>query len=422
MKNITIRESFDWVYLEDNERNSLSNSEWEHLFRFLEQKYKNENVVEIGIRKLRFINLVGVIQLKTVRIEILPKLNIHHENTVQNRRSLLNMLSLTKRLPVLLNERTLSDFEKVDLSHVLAHLFIIELFKALKRGLYREYNLKSDNLKHLKGRLLVSQHIRKNAYQSVNAYCEYDELSPNVPLNQVLKAGLKVIYPFVQHSLLKTQMYMILEMFDEVSDVYITSSLIDGIQINRQNQHFEPVLQLAIALIKSNSMNTGVNNQIGYSFLFKMNDLYEGYIGECLKMVLASTSYKLDLQHKEKRLLINVHSGRENILLKPDFVVSRMEQNEPLPFFIMDTKWKSVIVNSHLNYNQGDIYQMYAYITAYKSAEKCIILYPRINEEILLPKWLIPDSNPNKYIEVHTIRLETVQNTMEDLERLILKQ
>ncbi|WP_425424976.1 5-methylcytosine restriction system specificity protein McrC [Anaerobacillus alkalilacustris] len=59
-----------------------------------------------------------------------------------------------------------------------------------------------------------------------------------------------------------------------------------------------------------------------------MNDLYEVYVGECLKRVLVSSAYKLDLQHKDKRLLVNIHSGRENISLKPDFVVSSWEDNE----------------------------------------------------------------------------------------------
>ena len=415
MKHITIREAYDWVYLDDH----LTSLEWEHLIQFLEQKYKNENVVEIGIRRLRFINLVGVIQLKTVRIEIIPKLDLHQKDTALNRRALLNMLSMTKQLPVQLNDRTLSQFEKTDLSHVLAHLFITELYKALKRGIFRGYCSRTENINHLKGRLLVSHHIRKNAFISVNAYCEYDELSPNVLLNQLLKAALKMIYPFVQHSTLKTQTLMIFEMFDEVDDVYIHTPIMENIQINRQNQHYEGVMQLAIAIINSTTMSTGVNKQIAFSFLFKMNDLYEGYVGECLKKVLASTSYKLDLQHKEKRLLVNVHSGRENISLKPDFVVSRMENEEPIPLLILDTKWKSILVNSHLNYNQGDIYQMYAYITAYKTAERCIILYPKLNEESLLPKWLVPDSLPEKHIEVNTIRLDKAQHTIDDLCELL---
>src|SRR4051812_19360925 len=108
MKDITIREAYDWLYLGEHQPSGLTTMEWEHLIQFLEQKYKNENVVEHGNRRIRLINLVGVIQLKTVRIEVLPKLDLHHENSVLNRRALLNMLSITNMLPVQLNDRTLS--------------------------------------------------------------------------------------------------------------------------------------------------------------------------------------------------------------------------------------------------------------------------------------------------------------------------
>ena len=116
---------------------------------------------------------------------------------------------MTKQLPVQLNNQTISQFEKVDLMHLIAYLYVTELYKALKRGIYRGYEQKQDNLKHLKGRLMVSQHFRKNIGQSVHAYCEYDELSANVTLNHVLKAALKVIFPFVEQNSLKINMMMI---------------------------------------------------------------------------------------------------------------------------------------------------------------------------------------------------------------------
>ena len=136
--------------------------------------------------------------------------------------------------------------------------------------------------------------------------------------------------------------------------------------------------------------------------------------------MLATTDYKLDQQHKEKRLLINLHSGRENILLKPDFVVSKRDQNEYIPELILDTKWKSIFSGSRLTYNQADIYQMYAYITTYKTAERCILLYPMVNGPAILPKWRVPDAMPDKYIELVMIRLDRLENTIEDLGKVLM--
>ncbi|WP_077618321.1 McrC family protein [Bacillus sinesaloumensis] len=423
MKTLTVREAYDWLYVDEQSPIGLTYMEWDNLLYFLEEKYNGENVVEVGNRRLRFINLVGVIQLNTVRIEILPKINLSHEESVVDRRALLNMLSITKQLPVQLNNQTISQYEKIDLSHLLAYLFVTELYKAIKRGIYRDYKQKRENLKHLKGRLLVTQHIQKNANQSIHAFCEYDELSVNVHLNQVLKAALRVIFPFIQNSNLRIQSMMIFELYEEVDDVYVDTNMLRNIAINRQNQHFKNVLALAEAILKSKSMNTENNNQIAFSFLFKMNDLYEAYVGECLSMLLApTTSYKLDLQHKEKRLLINIRSGRENIALKPDFVVSKIEDNEAIPILILDTKWKSIFSGTNINYNQADIYQMYAYITAYQTAKRCIILYPNVLERSQLPKWKVPEVIPEKYIELTLIRLDQVENTVADLGKVIFSK
>jgi len=418
MKNIIIREAYDWIYMDPHHAAGLTVIEWESLLLFLNQKYQNENIVEYSNGKVRFINLVGVIQLKTVRIEILPKIDLYQGNLEINRHALLNMLLVTKKLPIQIHVKTLSSYEKVDLSHVLANLYITELYKELKRGIYRDYHPLADNINHLKGRLVISQHIRKNAFLPINAFCEYDELSPNIPFNQVLKAALKAIYPYVQNTSLKSQSMMIFQIFKEVDDVYVTLSTLKNIQCNRQNQHYEGVLQIAIAILNSTSMSTGQNDHIAFSFLFKMNDLFECYIGELLKRILISPKYKVDLQHTEKRLLLNINTGRENILLKPDFVVSAKQDQNFVPKIILDTKWKNITIDSRLLYQQSDIYQMYAYIMAYESAERCIIVYPN-TEEAALPKWLVPHSSPKKYIEIQTVRLDKIQHTLEDLEEVL---
>jgi 5-methylcytosine-specific restriction enzyme subunit McrC len=412
MKQVIIREAYDWIFCNEEMTNGLTVTEWDHLLHYLEETYLGEQVVEYAHQKVRFINLVGVIQLKTVRIEILPKIDINQNDEALNRRALLNMLSVAKKLPIELTEQTLSQFEKVDLLHILARLYIVELMKTLNRGMYREYQGKAENISTLKGRLLVSDHIRHNVKRSANAFCEFDELTPNIFLNQVLKAALNIVFRHVQHSPLKISLMNGLTMLEDVEDCFIPKEKLEQILLNRQNKHYEKTLQLAKAIVQSTSMSSQQHQQIAFSFLFKMNDLFETYIGEVLKRMLVSTPYEVKLQHTAKKLLQNAYTGRDNILLKPDFVIETKEQEAKI---IIDTKWKSVIVNGKRNYKQSDIYQMYAYITTYKSAERCILLYPQTQEESDLPKWLVPDYFPEKYIEVKTVRLDTMKHTMEDL-------
>ena len=161
-----------------------------HCADTLVKQEKYHSFVEIGYGKVRFINLVGVIQLSSIRIEILPKLTIHEESEQKNRVALLNMLTISKTIPVSLHESTLNLLAKADLLHIFASIYIQLLLKELRRGVYKEYRLKQENTPSLKGRFLLHEHVRKNAFLPVKAYCEFDEFQEDVLLNRILKKAL----------------------------------------------------------------------------------------------------------------------------------------------------------------------------------------------------------------------------------------
>jgi 5-methylcytosine-specific restriction enzyme subunit McrC len=405
MKCVSIREAYDWLYL----GKQINSSEWDELHRFLREKY--DSFVEIGYDKVRFINLVGVIQLSSVRIEIIPKLTIHEESEHKNREALLKMLSITKTLPINLHESTLSQLAKADLMHIFATIYIQLLLKELRRGVYKEYRLKQENSPTLKGRFLINEHVSRNAFLPVKAYCEFDELQEDVLLNQILKKALTVIFPYITKSNLKTESLFIIEMLQDVSDIRVSKIDLDSVQFNRQNRRFETVSRVANMILSNDMMTSKYSNSRGFAFLFEMNVLFESYIELALRFLAQEKQFDVRAQHDEKRLLINVISGQENIKLKPDFVINGEDFQ-----MIIDTKWKNIVLDGRILYQQSDLYQMYAYVTSYNEAEKCILLYPR-TEDARLPKWQVPGKE--KYIEILTVRLSSFLETVEDLRTIL---
>lgn len=87
---------------------------------------------------------------------------------------------------------------------------------------------------------------------------------------------------------------------------------------------------------------------------------------------------------------------------------------------IMDTKWKSATNNGRSSYVQSDIYQMYAYVTAYKEFQRCILLYPKQEGEVIHPVWEVIDTE--KTIEMCTIRMDEFSETVRELKEIIQKQ
>lgn len=406
MKTISIREAYDWLQI----GKQINQTEWDELLRFLQEKYFKS--VEIGYGKIRFINLVGIIQLSTLRIEILPKLVIHEDSEDKNREALINMLTVTRTLPVTLYGATSSQLAKSDLFHVFAQVYIQSLLTELRPGIHKEYKLIEENSPSLKGRFLFHQHIRKNAFQPARAYCEYDEVQEDVLLNRILKKALKLVFPYITKSSLKSESLYIMEMFDQVADVPIRQNELRNFRFNRQNQRFQAAFIIARLILENQLMTSKYSREQSFSFLFEMNVLFESYIERAFRSLEWEKNLKVVSQHDEKRLLININSGQENIKLKPDFVIYN-----DVSQMIVDTKWKSILREGRVTYQQSDLYQMYAYVTSYELANRCVLLYPK-SEEGLLPKWQVPGQD--KYIEIHNIRLSSFDETLEDLRSIII--
>src|SRR5206468_3355226 len=113
------------------------------------------------------------------------------------------------------------------------------------------------------------------------------------------------------------------------------------------------------------------------------------------------------------KLLKNEDSGRENIQLIPDMVLgTRYEDGKEIWSTIIDTKWKTS------NYQQDDIYQMYAYVTGYLDSMRAILLYPRTEENPIIRNWSLSADN-SKRIHVRSVRIDHLTYTREDLMQIL---
>ncbi len=209
---------------------------------------------------------------------------------------------------------------------------------------------------------------------------------------------------------LKLYLERCLGYLEPVDVVYFTEKELKSITFNRQNERFRQADLFAKLIVERATIYSKGQGASSFSFLFQMNMLFEKYIEVALQEAIGNN--KIISQHAEKRLLRNKKSGRQNILLKPDFVIDNR--------IIMDTKWKSATNNGRSSYVQSDIYQMYAYVTAYKEVQRCILLYPRQEIEADHPVREVIDTE--KTIEMCTIRIDEFSETVRELEGILQKQ
>lgn len=410
-KYIILKEGYDWLSV-GSEDNEVTVSEYRDLCLYLKKNIGNKSIL-YDYNKIKFINYVGIIKVNNLIIEILPKISLSND-IIKDREMLMFMLSKCNKLSVDIKELLNSNILNNSLLDILAKVFSKKLLNELQKGLYREYVSKEEALSMIKGKILISKSIKENIINKNKMNCKYDEFTEDNLFNAILKRAINVILFSIKNDDVKKELNIINNIFNDVSDIYISNNIILNYKLNRMNSRFSECFTLAKLILLNSSMDKSLGKENGFSILFEMNYLYEEYIGVLLEEVFYDSDIKVNTQEKSKYLLWNTLKERNEIALKPDIVIYKDNK----PKIIIDTKWKSASWGNRESYSQGDIYQMYAYITTYMECEECILLYPKI-ENIEHSTWQLNNNIGDKKISISEITLESYEASKKELIKLV---
>ena len=368
---------------------------------------------------LRFINYVGYIRLSTVSIEILPKISLNDSAELE-RKALLNMLSKCGILKVNYSEISSLKLYKESLNEILAYLFSKKLQKELRKGVYGEYVYIEENINSLKGSLRVQEQIKNLASHSSKAFCRFEEFSRDNKLNKILSFFVKEVMKNVKNREALKLLRISEMILGEVDERSVTLNEVNNFSFNRLNKPFEDAFTLGKMIVLGESAFGNLGGDKAYSILFKMNEIFEIYIGKLLKELFYEET--VHMQHSKYKLLVKEESNRGVFKLIPDIVIEK----NGIERVIIDTKWKSVEskFNRH-GVKREDMYQMYAYLTRYKNARTVILIYP-YNERIegedgeYLESWYLEDDQ-HKRIRVYAVNLENEKETLKSLDKIVRK-
>ena len=410
-KYIILKEGYDWLSV-GSEDNEITVSEYRDLCLYLKKNIGNKSIV-YDYNKIKFINYVGIIKVKNLIVEILPKISLSND-IIKHREMLMFMLSKCNKLSVDIKELLNSNILNNSLLDILAKVFSKKLLNELQKGLYREYVSKEEALSTIKGKTLISKSIKENTINKNKMNCKYDEFTEDNLFNAILKRAINVILFSIKNDDVKKELNIINNVLNYISDIYIPNNIILNYKLNRMNNRFLECFTLAKLILLNSSMDKSLGKENGFSILFEMNYLYEEYIAVLLKEAFNDTNISINTQEKSRYLLWNTLKERNEIALKPDIVIYKDNK----PKVIIDTKWKSSSINNIEIYSQSDIYQMYAYITTYAECEECILLYPKF-EDISHSYWKLNQNIGDKKILISEISLESYEKSKEELFKLV---
>ena len=318
-------------------------------------------------------NYVGIIQTKSGdSLEILPKIhdndNSNNEEAVENsKKILLTMLKTLKSHPFKnINIANLISLN-LPLLEVFISMFLDEVSKLIKIGIKSDYIELEDNLKFLKGKLKISEQIRKNIVHKERFYVCYQEFSVDRTENRLIKSTLEFLYRCSKSTKNQRLIREYLFVFNEISSSSDINADFSRLTPNRQTKHYEQALLWSKIFLQNKSFSPYRGNDTAFALLFDMNALFESYVGNFIEKKIPGTI----LQHKVKYLI----EEPRDFGLKPDIFLEGK--------FIADTKWKIIRQDNKENerkykISQADLYQLYAYGKKYECGNLYLI-YPKID-------------------------------------------
>ena len=283
------------------------------------------------------------------------------------------------------------DMEKEEFSSV-HNLFAAILSKGisqqLKQGLYREYTSADEDLMTVRGRIRMPETMRNRTAGKHALSCEYDELSENTLLNQILKttAMLLLKHPWVdeKHRInLKKEMLF----FSEVDLVDPRSVRWNSIRFQRHNSSYRMLMGVCQLVLEGMLMTTESGGCRLASFVDdqQMCRLYEKfllnfYVKECPYIKAAPSQIAWDLDDGVDDMLPTMQS---------DVTLSRGND-----ILIIDAKYYSHTTQTRYSthsINSPNLQQIYTYVkntdSAFKGAPHTVsgMLLYAMTDEVIQP-------------------------------------
>jgi len=399
------------LFLDDiwskREKSSYYNEEEnrEEVQHFLQFLHKN--------KELKSNKFVGVIHFEDQTINLLPKIFYNGTETNPEYVKIINShvlwwLSYCRKLRFP-NYLSGLNAQQADFFEILIYLFSKYTKELLSSTIYQKYVEIENELSFVKGRIDFNSYITDNLSKGRNhkLSCVFDSFEMDNNFNQCIKQVSKLLVSATKDAQNKRNLYDILFLLDEVSDVVISAEECKRIQFNPMFMDFETVRDYCVLFLE-NSVSFNYKNDLKlFAFLLPMEYVFEDFIYGFIDKEIEEVKAK---SQKKKYL-----DETGDFTMKPDLVL-----NVNNKMIIADTKYKMVYddsVDKKNGISQNDLYQMIAYAIRFK-AHEIKLLYPNSvkNNTTHLKKIEILDELANKEkitITAHQLTILDIELSLE---------
>ena len=318
---------------------------------------------------VKFCEYVGVLQVGSLTIEVLPKTDaLDDKDTWQ--RFLISMLRTTGMLDI---EQTGFASLKLKSNSILDLYFLLflkEVKYLVQTGLVKKYKSMEGNSFALKGNLVFGKHIQQNLVHAERFYVRSSVYSHDNIFNRLLVKTVKLIALIAKPSISAAAKSILFDL-PECGDMAVSESTFTRLVFDRKTDAYKNAIGIARLLLLNYhpDIRRGENNVI--ALMFDMNALWERYVYRTLKKKLNETNPG-EFEVREQ-LPSNFWKPAEGSFrtIRPDIVIYKNPEKERA-HIVLDTKWKRPANNKP---GDNDLKQMLVY-NLYKITERSALVYP----------------------------------------------
>lgn len=246
---------------------------------------------------------------------------------------------------------------------LLTELLLIGTKQQVKKGFHRGYKQQEETSSTVRGSIQVFKSVREGALLNKKVAIQYDEYSPDIIYNQIIKTTLMQLLRN-KHDVREEQHYEIrslLPYFSDISTVTLTNIKWQEMVFHRNNKRYELLMNICKFIIEELLMREETGASLQEIFEKEnLNILYEKFLLNYYKKH-HSSSYKVYSPHIKWAIKKDTFS-----LKLPQMVTDVVLENEH-KVIILDAKfYKEGAFTSKMGttftHRSNNLYQMYAYM------------------------------------------------------------
>lgn len=312
------------------------------------------------------------------------------------------------------------DFDEVQ--DLFAAILARGISQQLKQGLYKEYIARQEDLSTVRGKIQMHGTAKNYLQRKKLIACEYDELSVDNTLNQILKTTAMILVRSTSlKQQYKTELKKVLLFFDEVAEIEPSTIRWSTLYYRRNNRSYEMLMNICYFVLDGMLQSTDSGSYKMRALSEEhMHRLYEKFVLEYYKRhhpelsEVKAAQVKWDLAEDTPE-----HMIRFLPVMQTDIFLRKGEKT-----LIIDTKYYAKIMQSQYEkatLHSGNLYQIYTYVKNHDTKGtgnvSGLLLYAKTEEDITPDCSFVMGGNR---ISVKTLDLNReFKGIAEQLERVV---